>query len=502
MVNIMDNYELYTALVTPVLANGEINYQELKKIIDNQIVNNVNGIVIGGTTGLGCLYQEKIFEVTSWVTKMYFGKIKIIVGIANNNFLVISEMITKLNKLKIDGYLVLTPHYLIVSQDDLYQYYKKITSICEHSVIIYHVPTRTSQTFLTETMIKCLSLPKIKGIKLASFDLNMIDMIKEQTINKKIYLGSDINIDQLENGFDGIISVFSNLNPKVMKKSFNNILIRNRLIDFFKKFNELPNPVGIISLMNELGYDIGNLPFPFSNVQNITSKTLVGNYKLLLEGQNDVITIIGKGRMGNALANSLSEYNLNLLDIRDMDETNIEKLINSKIIIDFSHPNSLNEYMNLDYQNNPIFIIGTTGYSSIENIKILGKKYPVLYDSNYSIGMTIMCYALSKIKNLKIAKNYVSSIVEVHHNKKIDKPSGTAIKIKNIIGSDSSITSKRIGDINGIHVVNFDDKFDSLKIIHKLKEREAIVKGVLLGMKLMLKKPIGLYNFEELIINE
>lgn len=497
----MGKYELYTAIVTPVLENGSVNYSEFRRLIDYQILSEVDGIVVGGTTGLGCLHIDELYEMSQVAIAQSEGKIKIIVGIAGNNLMTIKDTISKLNELNIDGYLVLTPYYITVSQDNLYKYYSVVSEYCKHPVIIYHVPNRTSQKFLPETMVRCLLLPNIMGIKLASYDENMLKTIREKIKNKKLYLGSDSKINDMSVWFDGIISVFSNIDPVLIKKAFNNYLTMRRLQEFLYQFNEYPNPAGIITLMNMTGYSIGKLPFPFFEMEQTEKEKLLSDYHKL-KNENDIITIIGDGKMGKVLSDNLQEYNVVMLDIRKMNCEYEKRLLNSKVIIDFSHPSSISVYKKMKFLNKPIFIIGTTGYKTTDEIEKLSFDYPVLFDSNFSIGMSFLFYILKKMKNLKIFDDYKSNIMEVHHEGKLDKPSGTAIKIKNIIGTTEEISAKRVGNINGIHMVKFDGKFESLKMIHTLKNRNLIAEGVLIGMKLLLEKPKGLYSFEELVFGE
>lgn len=497
----MNKYELYTALVTPTLENGNVDYQEFKRLIEYQILNGVDGIVIGGTTGLGCFHTDELDKMAQTAIDLSDNRIEIIVGISGNSLMSIKHNISKLNKLNIDGYLILTPYYITVSQDDLYEYYSKISEYCEHPIIIYHVPTRTSQKFLPETMVKCLLLPKVIGIKLASYDEDMLKFIKKRIKDKKLYLGSDTKINDMDMWFDGIISVFSNVNPLMIQESFNNFLVRNQLLKFLNKFSEYPNPVGVVTLMNIIGYSIGNLPFPFNEIKQSEKESLYNNYYKLINESNTV-ALIGDGKMGKILFDNLQDYNVKMFDIRKMDSECEKQLIKSKVIIDFSHPNSINNYMEMNFLNNPIFIIGTTGYETMDKIKKLSLNYPVLYDSNFSIGMSFIFHSLKEMRAIKKFDNYQFDIMEIHHKEKIDKPSGTAKKIKNILETSREVTSKRIKDIKGIHIVNCNGRYESLKIIHTLKDRNLIAEGVILGMKLLINKPNGLYSFEELIFSE
>ncbi len=498
----MDKYTIYTALVTPVFGNGEINYIEFERLIKFQMENQVDGVIIGGTTGFGYLYQTKLVEMLKFAVKVADGKIKIIAGISEFSYSYLTNLFKKLNELQIDGYLVLTPHYLTVSQTDLYHYYQVINDLTAHSIIIYHVPNRTAQTFKTETLIKCLSLSNVEGVKLASFDLEMLDRLVTAKMDKKIYLGDDSKIELMRSGFDGIISVFSNVNPVVVKAALKNPLIHQNLLGYFQIFNQYPNPVPIITVMKELGYQIGELPFPFSELPVGVRRTLVTEYQKLIENNQPLIVIIGNGKMGKAIEENLEGYHKAVLDLQKMNASKKELLEKAKVIIDFSHPSSIDVYSDLDYKNQPVFIIGTTGYERLDQIKALSKRYPVVYDTNFSKGIKIINHFLRELKTKGLVSGYEPTILEIHHQSKLDSPSGTALTIQHILGNDTPITSKRFGDIKGIHEVKFTNGSETIILGHTLIDRSAIVLGVIDAMRFLLKEPAGLYNYDQVLFDE
>lgn len=493
----MDKYLLYTALITPYL-NGKINCKNLKQLIETQIENGVDGLIIGGTTGLGSIYQDDLLFLARKAVEYEKKKIKIFIGISEFKYKKIKFLINNLNNLKIDGYLVLTPYYLTVSQEDLFYYYQKINSLTKHPIIIYHVPNRTGQKFLPETMVKCLKLKNIIGIKLASFDLEMVKTLKSNTKDKLIFLGNDEKIDLINQGFDGIISVFSNLNPILMKEALINNEKQEKLINFFKKFNQYPNPTGIISLMNEQKL-FTELPFPYHKINQKFQEIITLYQKLMLETSE--IVIIGKGRLGNKINESLKQYHPLLIDVRQMTDHEKEKLSTAKIIIDFSHPDSIKFYEKIKYLNHPCFIIGTTGYQTLENIHMLSKKYPVLYDVNFSIGITQLKHYLKMINQKQIFNNYNINLLEIHHLNKRDIPSGTLLMLKETLKQNCKIQCKRIGNIKGIHMIKLENENEKIIFSHHLKDLNAIIEGLMIGIKFIIFKNPGLYKMEEVLFN-
>lgn len=498
MVNTMNKYKLFTALITPSI-DGKVDYDLFKELIEEQIINDFDGIIVGGTTGLGTLHNDEMFEIVEFVVNYVKKRIKVIVGISNYKIKNLENIFEKFNNLDIDGYLVLTPQYLTVSQDDLYYYYEKINDLSKHNIILYHVPKRTGQLFLVETMIKCLKLSNVIGIKLASFDLEMIEKIKRNCESKLLFLGSDNQINLIDKGFDGIISVFSNINPSLMKNALYDENYKNQLLPFLNYFNNIINPVGIITLMN-MKKKYVDLPFPYTNILN-EKNILINEYQKLILSTSKII-IIGTGKMGKIINNNFKKYHPLMIDIRKISKEEENELEKADIIIDFSHPDSIDYYKNINYKNHPIFIIGTTGFKTKEKIYTLSKKFPIVYDSNFSLGITMIKSFIKLLTNNSLLNNYEIKLSEIHHQNKLDSPSGTLLSFKKLLKQKCMIESKRVSDIKGIHTLKFENKNEKIVINHQIKSSDAFLEGINSAINCLIFKQNGLYTMEEVIFNE
>ena len=174
------------------------------------------------------------------------------------------------------------------------------------------------------------------------------------------------------------------------------------------------------------------------------------------------------------------------------------------VIIDFSRPENIDFLLGYALKNKIALVICTTGYTDeqIEKIKKAGEKLRVLLSSNTSIGINI----LRKIAMLisPAMKDFDIEIVESHHNKKKDKPSGTAKTLKadviNATGkTDIPVHSLRAGNIVGEHEIIFAKDDEVIKISHTALSKRIFALGAIDLSEKLLSKDIGFYDTMELI---
>ena len=205
------------------------------------------------------------------------------------------------------------------------------------------------------------------------------------------------------------------------------------------------------------------------------------------------------GRMGttiNDLVNANDEFNVT------------DNLTSADVVIDFSHPSSTKKIINSCLKHNIPMVIGTTGLNKdvLENIDIASKTLPIVLAASMSIGVHQLKDSLKSF--IKKNKNRVNcDIEETHHLKKLDKPSGTAIEIENLIKDEDTLNlislsktvSHRKDDISGIHKVIFTDKDVTYTYTHKAISRDIFGNGALYCAKKVIKLQPDLYTFERII---
>jgi len=228
------------------------------------------------------------------------------------------------------------------------------------------------------------------------------------------------------------------------------------------------------------------------------------------------VTIVGYGKMGKEIENVLISRGHNINKIIDKDsEISFE---NTEIAIIFTSPESTFEQIKNCLDANVRVVCGSTGWTQqLDEIENYCRKSNggFLYSPNFSIGVNLF-YKLNDYLNeiMTNHKNYSASILEKHHSEKVDKPSGTAIKIANDIISKSDynswtlnenenkdmlkIRSEREGDQKGHHSVIFSSDDDIIRISHTAKSRFAFALGAVISAEFLVDKN-GVYDMSDVI---
>ena len=192
------------------------------------------------------------------------------------------------------------------------------------------------------------------------------------------------------------------------------------------------------------------------------------------------------------------------------------------IIIDFSHPSSLPNLLKYSMEKNIPLVIGTTGFSNedIEKIENTSKKIPIFYSANMSLGINVLVSIVKDIAPV-LEDSFDIEIIEKHHNKKIDAPSGTAYMIADEINKElnnskeyvfgrNTKTNKREkkeigihairgGTIVGEHSVMFAGCDEVIEIKHSASSKKIFAQGAIKAAKFLYNQENGLYNMENLI---
>ena len=228
------------------------------------------------------------------------------------------------------------------------------------------------------------------------------------------------------------------------------------------------------------------------------------------------VTIVGYGKMGKEIENVLISRGHNINKIIDKDsEISFE---NTEVAIIFTSPESTFEQIKNCLDANVRVVCGSTGWTEqLHEIENYCRKSNggFLYSPNFSIGVNLF-YKLNDYLNeiMTNHKNYSASILEKHHSEKVDKPSGTAIKIANDIISKSDynswtlnenenkdmlkIRSEREGDQKGHHSVIFSSDDDIIRISHTAKSRFAFALGAVISAEFLVDKN-GVYDMSDVI---
>ncbi len=209
------------AIVTPMDAQGELDWPALDKLIDFHIQEGTSAIVAVGTTGESAtLNVAEHVEVLRRVVKQVNGRIPVIAGTGANCTREAVELTQNAKKVGADACLLVTPYYNKPTQEGLYQHFKHIAEAVDIPQILYNVPGRTVCDMQAETAIRLSAIKNIIGIKEATGDIERAkQIIAGVDSDFLVYSGDDATAYQLMlAGGKGNISVTANVAPKQMSE--------------------------------------------------------------------------------------------------------------------------------------------------------------------------------------------------------------------------------------------------------------------------------------------
>ena len=205
-----------TALVTPFTNDG-VNFEELRKLIEFQILEGVDALIVCGTTGeSSTMSLEEKKSVIDFSIKIANKRIPIIAGTGGNNTKDVITLSKYAEDIGADGLLLVTPYYNKTTQHGLVKHYTEIAQSVKIPIIIYNVPSRTGLNIEPETCLELSKIPNIVAIKEASGNISQVAKIANLCKDElTIYSGNDDQIvPTLSLGGLGVISVLSNIYPK------------------------------------------------------------------------------------------------------------------------------------------------------------------------------------------------------------------------------------------------------------------------------------------------
>jgi len=207
------------ALVTPMNNHGEVDFENLKQLVEYHVKAGTDAIVSVGTTGESAtLSIEENVKVILKTVEFAAGRIPVIAGTGANATSEAVTMTKLLNNSGIVGCLSVVPYYNKPTQEGMYQHFKAIAECTDIPQILYNVPGRTGSDLLPETVGRLSAIPNIIGIKEATGDISRVQKIK-QLAGKDFFVfsGDDAScLEAMKLGAEGVISVTSNVAPKAM----------------------------------------------------------------------------------------------------------------------------------------------------------------------------------------------------------------------------------------------------------------------------------------------
>lgn len=267
------------AIVTPMNADGSVNYDGLGAIIDEQVENGTDAIIICGTTGeSSTLTDEEHIECIRYCVKRVNKRIPVIAGTGSNDTAYAIQLSKEAEAAGADALLVVTPYYNKTSQRGLVAHFTAIADAVNIPMILYNVPSRTGVNIAVETY-KTLSKHKnIVAAKEASGNLSSVaKIIAACGDDLDVYSGNDDQIVPIMAlGGKGVISVLSNVLPKETHEMAqlcldNNVAEAAKLqIKYLELINALfcdVNPIPVKEAMNLMGKNVGSCRLPLYGME-------------------------------------------------------------------------------------------------------------------------------------------------------------------------------------------------------------------------------------------
>lgn len=275
------------AIVTPMKANGEVNYDKLGEFIDYQIDNSTDSIIICGTTGeASTLTHEEHIEAIRFTADYVKKRIPVIAGTGSNCTETAIYLSTEAQKAGVDGLLVVTPYYNKATQKGLTQHYTAIAKSVDLPIIMYNVPGRTGCNLLPETVAKLSKdVDNIVGIKAATG--NLAQETKTMMLcdgNIDMYSGEDgLIVPLMSIGAKGVISVLSNVAPKqthdicatfAAGKIEEAAKLQFKALDLVDALFCEVNPIPVKTALNLQGWEVGPFRSPLCEMEDANLERL------------------------------------------------------------------------------------------------------------------------------------------------------------------------------------------------------------------------------------
>lgn len=281
---------VYTALVTPLNAAGEINYEVLGEIIERQIAAGVAGVVPMGTTGESpTMFNAEHDAVIRYTVEKAAGRIQVWAGTGSNNTQQAIRTTREAQKSGADGALIVTPYYNKPSQAGLVRYFHDISQACDLPIMVYNIKGRTAVNVETETLVEIASIPSVVAVKEASGDLGQMAEVLQRVVRAserpfRVVSGDDaLTLPLMAIGGHGVVSVASNLVPERMVAMVGAAAagdftgardIYFELLPIFQAAFIESNPVPIKAAMNLCGIPVGSVRSPLAPLSEASQTRL------------------------------------------------------------------------------------------------------------------------------------------------------------------------------------------------------------------------------------
>ena len=260
------------AIITPMHADGSVNFEELGRIIDDQIASHTDAIVICGTTGeSAALNHDEHLECIRYAVNHTAHRVPVIAGTGSNDTAFAVALSREAESAGADALLLVTPYYNKTSQKGLVAHFSAIADSVSLPIILYNVPSRTGVNISIETYKELAKKENIVAAKEASGNISAVAKIAAET-DLDIYSGNDDQIVPIMSlGGKGVISVLANCMPRethdiaayCLNGDFKKAAeLQLKLLEFANNLFIDVNPIPVKEAMNIMGKNVGQCRLP------------------------------------------------------------------------------------------------------------------------------------------------------------------------------------------------------------------------------------------------
>lgn len=283
------------ALITPMNADGSVNYEKMREIIEFQIKNQTDAIIICGTTGeASTLSHEEHIECIRFCCEVADKRIPVVAGTGSNCTATAVYLSQEAEKAGADGLLLVTPYYNKCTQNGLKAHFTQVAESVNIPILLYNIPGRTGVKIAPETVVSlCRNVKNIVGVKDATGDIsevaNVLALAKKEGVEVDLYSGNDDQIVPVVSlGGKGVISVLSNILPRQTHEMVADFLAGDAKksmemqLSYFDLIGALfceVNPIPVKKAMNLMGMEVGSLRAPLTEMEEKNAARLADEMK-------------------------------------------------------------------------------------------------------------------------------------------------------------------------------------------------------------------------------
>lgn len=269
------------ALVTPFHADGSVNFEKLRELVDWHVESGTDAILTLGTTGeSSTMTHEEDDAVLRCVIEAAGGRVPVIAGTGSNSTQTMLEKSLRAEALGADGLLLITPYYNKGNQEGICRHFLTVADAVHIPCILYNVPGRTGCAISVESVERLAGHPNICGIKEASGDMSYAVKAARLTgPDFALWSGNDdLTVPLLSVGASGVISVYANVMPAMCHQIVADYLgghqarAAENQLKYLELINDLfleVNPIPVKTALNMMGLDAGPLRLPLCEMSEV-----------------------------------------------------------------------------------------------------------------------------------------------------------------------------------------------------------------------------------------